>query len=165
MGKLLPIILMIIGGAVGGGVGFVMKPPPEMACDEAMDTTDCEEKPSEAAAEEMIEDDADKYYLAMKNQFVIPVIREELVRSLVVLSLSLETSPDHSETLFSREPKIRDVLLQVLFDHSHIGGFDGAFTESSRLSQLKVALLEATQSVVGPIVTDVVITDIVRQEI
>ncbi len=162
MGKLIPIILMIIGGAIGGGVGFVMKPPSETTCEDTADKADCEEK---APAEEMVEDEADKYYLAMKNQFVIPVIREELVRSLVVLSLSLETSPDHSETLFSREPKIRDVLLQVLFDHSHIGGFDGAFTESSRLSVLKVALLEATQSVVGPIVTDVVITDIVRQEI
>ena len=163
MGKLIPVILMIIGGAIGGGVGFVMKPPPKPACENAADNADCEEKAPAAA--EMAEDEADKYYLAMKNQFVIPVIREELVRSLVVLSLSLETSPDHSETLFSREPKIRDVLLQVLFDHSHIGGFDGAFTESSRLSVLKVALLEATQSVVGPIVTDVVITDIVRQEI
>ncbi len=164
MAKLLPIILMIVGGAIGAGAGFFLKPAEEMSCAEDMDAADCEEAESQPA-EEAEPDTEDVYYIAMKNQFVVPVIENERVRSLVVLSVSLESTPENGETIFSREPKLRDVFLQVLFDHSHIGGFDGAFTESSRMSVLKVALLEAAQSVVGSIVTDVIITDIVRQEV
>ncbi len=163
MAKLLPIILIILGGAIGGGAGIFLKPAEDMSCENAEAADDCEEMEEKEEAEVEEEPD-DVYYIAMKNQFVVPVIREERVRSLVVLSLSLETTPETGETIFLREPKLRDVFLQVLFDHSHIGGFDGAFTESSRMSVLKVALLEAAQSVVGSIVSDVIITDIVRQE-
>lgn len=164
MGKLLPVILLVLGGAIGGGAGFFMKPASEPDCavaeasSEECGTTEMD------VADEVEDDGEEKYYVAMKNQFVVPVIRNELVQSLVVLSLSLETTPDSGETLFSKEPKMRDAFLRVLFDHAHIGGFNGAFTESSRLSILRVALLEAAQSVVGGIVSDVLITDIVRQE-
>ena len=51
-----------------------------------------------------------------------------------------------------------------MFDHAHIGGFDGAFAESQRLAVLRVALLETAQAIVGPDVLDILITDIVRQE-
>ena len=100
----------------------------------------------------------------MKNQFVVPVIKDELVHSLVVLSLSLEIPPESLELVFSKEPKLRDMFLRVLFDHAHMGGFNGAFTESGRLSILRVALLEAAHDVVGTEVADILITDIVRQE-
>ncbi len=163
MAKILPLLLIIIGGAVGGGAGIFLKPAGDMSCEDGMESPECDEneKKEEVVVEEETED---VYYIAMKNQFVVPVIRDERVRSLVVLSLSLETTPENGETIFTREPKLRDVFLQVLFDHSHIGGFDGAFTESRRMSVLKAALLEAAQSVMGSTITDVIITDIVRQE-
>ena len=163
MPKLLPILLIVLGGALGAGAGIFLKPAPEMECDPSKAEAECKtaKEPDKVKAEDSGEDVS---YVAMKNQFVVPVIQNEMVRSLVVLSLSLESPPDEVEVIYSREPKLRDVFLQVLFDHSHIGGFNGAFTESSRLSALKVALLEAAQSVLGPIVTDVIVTDIVRQE-
>jgi len=160
MAKLLPILLMLIGGAIGSGAGVFLKPEDTPDCETL---EDCNETDA-PTAEEKTEDSDEVHYVAMKNQFVVPVIKDELVQSLVVLSLSLESKTDQSEDIFSRQPKLRDVFLQVLFDHSHIGGFNGAFTESSRLSTLKVALLEAAQGVVGPVVSDVIITDIVRQE-
>lgn len=161
MGKLLPIILMIVGGAIGGGAGFVLKPDAPM-CNEEM-SEDCAEREAEAE-EEVMEDEVELDYVAMKNQFVVPVIQNELVRSLVVLSLSLETKPENTEALFSQEPKLRDAFLSALFDHSHIGGFDGAFTESGRMDVLRTALLEAAQSVAGKAISNVLITEIARQE-
>ena len=165
MGKLLPIILMVLGGAVGGGAGIILKPE-EKICDvDAASMEECEQDASmevEPASE--AEDEQEFDYVAMKNQFVVPVIQNELVRSLVVMSISLETTPDNTEALFSKEPKLRDAFLSVLFDHSHIGGFDGAFTESSRMAALRTALLEAARSVSGKAVSDVLITDIARQE-
>ena len=160
MAKLLPLILMLLGGAVGAGAGIFLKPAEDVTCE---DGTECEETAAKTEMEAEAEPE-DIYYVSMKNQFVVPVIQDERVQSLVVLSLSLESTPEQGETIFSREPKLRDVFLQVLFDHAHIGGFNGAFTESSRLSVLKVALLEAAQSVVGNVISDVIITDIVRQE-
>lgn len=163
MAKLLPVILMIIGGAIGAGAGTFLKPAGDAMCDPAEECEPDEKAPATEEADKELAEDI--YYVSMKNQFVVPVIQNEVVRSLVVLSLSLESSPEESEIIFSREPKLRDVFLQVLFDHSHVGGFNGAFTESGRLSALKVALLEAAQSVVGSVVSDVIITDIVRQEV
>lgn len=158
MAKLLPILLLIVGAAAGGGAGLMLKPEPLEECvDDACEATALEEAPEP-------ESDVEPTYVAMKNQFVVPVIQDAKVKSLVVLSLSLETTSEDTEIVFSREPKLRDVFLRALFDHAHIGGFDGAFTESGRLSILRVALLEAAQSVIGNDVSDILITDIVRQE-
>ncbi len=161
--KLVPIILVIVGTAVGTGAGLFLAPAKEKA--------ECAEDPCAETAEtghdtkdEGDENEASREYIRMKNQFVVPVVRDEIIRSLVVLSLSLETEPGSSDTIHEREPKLRDSFLRVLFDHAHIGGFDGQFTESGRLSLLRVALLESAQAVIGPDITDILITDIVRQE-
>lgn len=155
MAKLLPIILLLVGAGIGGGAGMFLKPEAPV----------CEEEPCEVAVvEEAPDPEEEPNYLAMKNQFVVPVIQNELVQSLVVMSISLEIGPESTEFVFSKEPKLRDTMLQVLFDHAHVGGFNGAFTESGRLSVLRIALLEAAQSVVGQEVSDILITDIVRQE-
>lgn len=156
MKALIPVILALFGTGLGAGAGYFLAPPPvEVACQE-----DCEAKD-----EYVEENDEEPEYLRLQNQFVIPIVRDELVRSLVVLSLSLETNAGATDTIYSREPKLRDALLRVLFDHAHIGGFDGSFTESGRLSILRVALLEAAQATISKDVTDILITDIVRQEL
>lgn len=162
MGKLLPLVLMILGGAAGGGAGILFKPEPQQMCaEDDKDGEHCEEGMQSNGRDEH-GDELD--YVAMKNQFVVPVIQDELVRSLVVLSLSLEAKPADTTNLFSKEPRIRDAMLRVLFDHSNMGGFDGAFTESGRLTVLRVALLEAARSVAGDAVLDILITDVARQE-
>ena len=157
MCKILPVILLLIGTGVGGGAGLFLKPAEPESCLEPPCDLKVEESEIEAS-------EIEPTYVAMKNQFVVPVIQDAKVRSLVVLSLSLETKNEDTESIFTREPKLRDVFLRALFDHAHIGGFDGAFTESGRLSILRVALLEAAQSIIGNDVQDVLITDIVRQE-
>lgn len=156
---LIPIICLVLGVGLGGAAGHFLAPEPLDA--------DCETEPCEDAAEEEAPEDESETpsYVRLQSQFVVPVVRGESVRSLVVLSLSLETEPDAVESVYAIEPKLRDALLRVLFDHAHIGGFDGAFTESGRLSLLRVALLEAAQATLGPEVTDILITDIVRQEV
>ena len=158
MKLLLPLLLAVIGLSAGAGAGlFLGSGNPDCGappCEEAAKTQEEAEKPAQDEPE----------YVRLQNQFVIPVVRDELVRSLVVMSLSLETRPGVVDSIYSKEPKLRDALLRVLFDHAHMGGFDGAFTESGRLSALRVALLEAAQSVNGRDISDILITDIVRQE-
>ena len=42
--------------------------------------------------------------------------------------------------------------------------FSGAFTQANNMTLLRHALLEVAQKVLGPVVSDVLIVDIVRQD-
>ena len=106
----------------------------------------------------------ERAYARLNNQFVVPVVRDEKVQSLVVLSLSLEVAPGSEADVFAHEPKLRDLFLQVLFDHANTGGFDGAFTASTNMRVLRDALRRVAVEDVGLGIRDVLILDIVRQD-
>jgi flagellar protein FliL len=103
-------------------------------------------------------------FVKIPQQFVVPVIKGDKVASLIVISLSLEVTPGSSETVFNREPKLRDSFLQVMFLHAHSGGFDGAFTTGRAMEDFRAALMESAQVVLGAAVVAVLVTDIVRQD-
>jgi hypothetical protein len=106
----------------------------------------------------------DNEYVKLSNQFVVPIMGSQRVEALVVASLSVEVVSGTTQTVYLREPKLRDVFLQVLFDHANIGGFEGPFTAGDRMDILRSALLDAARSVLGPDVKDVLITEIARQD-
>ncbi|ARC90096.1 flagellar basal body-associated FliL family protein [Rhodovulum sp. MB263] len=176
MGKLLPVIIALVGLALGGGAGFLLKPapPPPESIDQGTPQGQAEDGGHVAANGQAAgpppaaghggDLSGSSEYVKLNNQFVVPVIHAGRVVALVVMSISLETPTGSSELVFEREPRLRDAFLQVLFDHANAGGFDGAFTESGNLTLLRRALLEASQSVLGPIVSDILITDLVRQD-
>ena len=83
---------------------------------------------------------------------------------MVVLSLSIEVQAGNTEAVYQREPKLRDEFLQVLFDHANAGGFEGSFTDTANMTDLRRALTEASQSVLGDLVLNVLIPDIARQD-
>jgi hypothetical protein len=174
MKKLLPILLAVIG--IGGGVaaGFVLRPGPEaetaeaatgegagaaVECIPADGAADLAGKPAPA------EEATDKAYVKLNNQFVVPVIEGQRVAAMVVMSLSVEVPQGEAETVYGREPKLRDAFLQVLFDHANVGGFSGAFTKAGKLDVLRQALREASYHAVGDLVSDVLITEIARQDV
>ncbi|TNC51568.1 flagellar basal body-associated protein FliL [Rubellimicrobium rubrum] len=102
-------------------------------------------------------------YVKLNNQFIVPLLTDGQVDALVQLSLSVEVPAGQQETILMMEPKLRDSFLQVLFDHANTGGFDGLFTASSAMRELRNALLEAAQDAAGGVVTDILILDLVRQ--
>lgn len=150
--KLIPILLALVGLGAGLGAGLFLRPPPEEKAVAAED--------EHAAEEEKLPPD----YVKLNNQFVVPILEAGKVVSLVVLSLSLEVEAGNTEAVYSREPKLRDAFLQVLFDHANTGGFRGSFTDGSNLVVLREALTEKAIGVLGSIVTDVLITEIARQD-
>ena len=121
--------------------------------------------PSGGADAEDGEDPNAPEFIKLNNQFVVPVVAAGRVEALVVLTLSLETALGLREAIYNREPKLRDAFLQVLFDHSNMGGFQGAFTRSNNLDVLRRALLEVAQREFGPNVFNVLIVDIARQDV
>ncbi len=160
MKKLLPILLTLVGLGSGVGAGLVLRPATETA-PEPTNTTS-----AETAAEGRSADTGGSKpeYVKLSNQFVVPVLAEGRVVSMVILSLSLEVTPGSSEAIYAREPKLRDAFLQVMFDHANAGGFNGSFTDGSNLVLLRKALLEMAKKVVGLQITDVLIGDIARQD-
>ncbi len=104
-------------------------------------------------------------FVRLNNQFVVPIVRNGSVRSLVVLALEVEVGIGEGGAVFDREPRLRDSFLRVMFAHANAGGFDGTFTEAAAMEPLREALREAAQGVVGTVtVHDVLITDITRQD-
>lgn len=165
---ILPLLLALLGTGAGVGAGMLLKPAPE----ETPVTNDTKEEGDAAKAEETNDVEAEDEgegatalnYFKLSNQFVVPVLDAGHVGALVVMSLSLEVKDQNTDTYYDKEPKLRDSLLRVMFDHANAGGFDGPFTEGGRMQSLRYALREAAQKVLGPVVTDVLILDIVRQD-
>ncbi len=156
MKKLLPILLALVGLGGGVGAGLVLRPTTETA-PEPTNTTAAEGRSADTEGSK-------PEYVKLSNQFVVPVLAEGRVISMVILSLSLEVTPGSSEAIYAREPKLRDAFLQVMFDHANAGGFNGSFTDGSNLVLLRKALLEMAKKVVGLQITDVLIGDIARQD-
>lgn len=155
--KLLPVILALLGLGGGVGGGMVLRPAAEHPADPGTEAAPAE---GEAAADpENVPE-----YVKLNNQFVVPVLEDGRVVSMVIMALSLEVAKDSSESVYSREPKLRDAFLQVMFDHANSGGFKGSFTDGSNLILLRKALLEAAQSTLGESVKDVLISEIARQD-
>lgn len=147
--KLLPILLGLIGLGIGIGAGIFLRPPP----------------PETPVVEEVEIDPAmAPEYAKLANQFIVPVMVKGKVAAMVILSLSLEVANGTTEEVYGLEPKLRDVFLQVMFDHANSGGFTGSYTDGANLMMLRKALLESAKGVLKDKVTDVLIVDIVRQD-
>ena len=187
--KLLPVLLALFGLGGGIGAGMFLKPAPDYAA--AAEAPAAGEATAEhgAAAEpapaegdaahadpaaapgtqqvpKAAEGEAPTHdYVKLNNQFVVPVVLNGQVASMVILALSLEVVVGGTEQVYALEPKLRDVFLQVLFDHANSGGFTGDFTSSKNMVVLRDALREVAIKTLGATVTDVLITDVARQDL
>lgn len=173
MKKIIPILFLITGLGVGAATGLLLGP----SADEEGHAKDLDGNPDlsdHGAKTGMVTSEAghgaekdapgEYEYLKLTKQFVVPVVEENEVSSLVTMSLSLETRPGISEAFYEMEPKLRDGFLRVLFDHANIGGFNGEFTRSDNLDTLRKSLLEVARKELGDDVSRVLIMSVNRQD-
>ncbi len=167
MGKLIPIVVILLGAGGGVGAGMFLKPAPEVC--EPEDSEECMAlAEEEAAMEKMAKENAKRgpsAFAELTKQFVIPIVRDGRVSALVVATLAFEVDEGTTEAIYTLEPKLRDAYLQVMFVHAHSGGFDGTFTARQAMADLKARLVEVTEPIVGEALQDVLITEIVRQDL
>lgn len=147
--KILPLLLGLLGLGIGIGAGIFLRPVPDETA---------------VAVEEVVDPALAPEYAKLPNQFIVPVMTKGKVTAMVILSLSLEVSNGTTQEVYKIEPKLRDVFLQVMFDHANAGGFNGSYTDGANLLLLRRALLESAKGVLKDTVKDVLIIDIVRQE-
>lgn len=149
MRKLFPILVAALGLGAGTGGGLLLRPAP-MTEDHAAEVP---EEPQVAPE-----------YAKLSNQFVIPVLEDGRIASMVIMSINLEVTAGSTEAVYLREPRLRDAFLQVLFAHANAGGFRGSFTDTANLMNLRTALHEVAKATLGDMVKDVLIVDIGRQD-
>lgn len=159
MRKILPLIMMLLGVTAGLGAGFFLRPPPVEAAEDEAEAASDGQAPADESAEEPVSE-----FVKLTNQFIVPVVEKNRIASLVILSLSLEVTAGSTEQVYAHEPKLRDGLLQMLFDHANTGGFRGSFTDADNLVTLRSGLREVAQGVLGDAVKNVLITDMIRQD-
>lgn len=151
--KLIPIVLVVFGLAGGIGAGLFLRPAPEQSSEDLAPDTHEEVDPTQQPE-----------FVKLSNTFIIPIVEKGRVSAMVVLAVNLQVKAGTSQTVFSQEPKLRDVFLQVLFNHANAGGFNGAFTQGANMNYLRKALLEAGQKHLPNVIEDVLISDIARQD-
>ncbi|WP_158965221.1 flagellar basal body-associated FliL family protein [Chachezhania sediminis] len=185
LGKLMPLIFLLVGAGIGVGAGLFLAPPP--AEEQAMDGAEGHGTDAGAGDHGAASDDGHgggqaaraagdhgsggdedpehpNEFVPFKSQFIVPVVKKDRVTSMIVLTLSLETGPGGTELIFKKEPKLRDAFLRVLFEHANRGGFGGTFTHPDQLDLLRTALKEEAQLMLGDTVKDVLIVDIARSD-
>lgn len=175
---ILPILLLLVGLGAGIGAGLVLRDPADAPDPET--ATDTQDEDQDTAAGDGAEPatgstparngqtgpavPGQTEFARLNNQFIVPIIREGTVRSLVVMSLTVEVNIGNSPTVFTQEPRLRDSFLQVMFAHANAGGFDGSFTQAIAMDPLRSGLRDAARQVLGDTVHDVLIIDITRQD-
>ena len=176
MKKLIPLILILIGIGGGVGAGLALRPDPSKLAampgcapgDDVMHADTGGDKAKDTHGKDAKDDDGHdgdtEEYVKLDNQFVIPVVIDASIESLVVMSLSIEVTAGGADLVYQHEPKLRDNFLEVLFAHANMGGFRGSFTDANNLAVLKRALLESGRAVLGDVVTGVLITDLGRRD-
>lgn len=167
MKKFLIPLLMVVAG-LGGGVaaGLMFGAPAEEVAVAGTDAgaADCAPVDRLAAAH-LPQVETDTEFVKFHNQFMVPVMEDDIIDSLIVLSISVEVRQGRGDAILDREPKLRDAFLRVLFDHANAGGFSGNFFGSVGLDTLRAALRETAVGTVGPDVADVLIVDLVKQDV
>lgn len=155
MKLLFPLIFTVAGLGAGAAGGYLVPLDPE--------TLPFLKKESASSIEMLDTEVIPTQIVKLNNQFIVPVIEDDGESSLVIMSLSLEVTEETSGRVFDMEPRLRDGIMKVLFEHSSHGGFSGRYYTEDKMSVLRKYLLESAQDVIGDDVQRILITDLVRQ--
>jgi hypothetical protein len=170
---LIPALMAILGLVGGAGAGWFLKPAPESHVDPCMDEHGVVLEGEACAAMQQAKKDAElakayegkekSEFVPLERQFIVPVVSQDKVSSMMVITLGIEVTPGKVETILAAEPKLRDALLRTLFAHAYTGGFEGDFTAEHVMRELRKNMLVAVREVVGPDARNVLVQDIVKQ--
>jgi flagellar basal body-associated protein FliL len=144
------VIGTVLGLAVGGGAGSYWY----LAQAESA-TAD----PAPRAA-----DSGDHAFIDLERKFVVPLVRGNRVRSLVVVDLRLEVTSSAEALALELKPKLRDAFLDTLYAMAVAGAFDGDLYSNNVQGEMRTRLLEAARQVLRDGATAILISELLRQD-
>lgn len=105
-------------------------------------------------------------YFKFSREFVVPIIQNERVASLVILNINIESDAAMSDKLFSQEPVIRDVVMTTLIEISGDGRTFQSMTSIENYESLRSLILAALQKKFPDMgIKNILILDIARQDL
>jgi hypothetical protein len=108
---------------------------------------------------------ADREYVKIGRQIIIPVVNKGETQALMLFDLAVGVPSSMTERIYATEPRLRDAFLRVLFEMSYTGAFSGTYTDERVVEELRGKLRAAARRLVGDAVGEVLILDIMRQEL
>jgi flagellar protein FliL len=103
-------------------------------------------------------------FVDMERKFVVPLVRGNRVRSLVVVDLRLEVRASGESRALALKPKIRDALLDALYALAVTGAFDGDLYSNNVQDEMRAQLLQAARQVLQDDASAILIGELLRQD-
>jgi len=104
-------------------------------------------------------------YFKFSREFVVPVVSQGRVTSLVILNLNLEADADMSQKLFEMEPKLRDNIMTTLITISNDGKTFESMTDVENYESIRSMVMMNLKSVMATGVHNVLIVDLAKQDL
>ncbi|MBK0398125.1 hypothetical protein H0I76_02895 [Limibaculum sp. M0105] len=104
-------------------------------------------------------------FIAVGRQLIIPVVRGETTRALVLFELAVDVPSEMSDFTHRMLPRLRDAFLRELFAMSYTGAFDETYTDARIIEEMRRSLRVAARRILGNEVADVLVLDVMRQEL
>lgn len=103
-------------------------------------------------------------YLDFQRNFIIPVVGENRVDALILLTFSIEMDASKIEEARTREPRIRDAFMKTLLTLSHEGVLSQDITDPDVYTIIQERLLATAKSIVDEDVESILLVDFARQD-
>lgn len=168
------MVLLAPLGLVGGlAAGHFAAPTPEVEVSDKATPSEVGEQigentlagePSRPEAKRPPTREGKAEYAKLDKHFVVPVIEDQTVDALVVVTMAIEVDDGATDLVYLHEPKLRDEFLSVLFNHGRSGAFKDGFSEPQNLEDLKASLNKAATHIIGKASRQVLLTSIIRQD-
>lgn len=175
------VIVCIIAGGIGGNFlknGVGASSGASNPASVPKDQSDMSEKSGQNASEQVGKEDSrgakDSHgnmaggsvdYFKFTREFVVPVMRESRVESLVILNINLEVDSRVSSKLFAMEPKIRDNIMTTLIELSNDGKTLEAIANLENYESIRATVLMNLQKIIPEGIRNVLIVDMAKQQL
>jgi flagellar protein FliL len=103
-------------------------------------------------------------FIDMERKFVVPLVRGNRVRSLVVADLRLEVRASGESRALALKPKVRDAFLDTLYAMAVAGAFDGDLYSNNVQDEMRSRLLQAARQVLQDDASAILIAELLRQD-
>ena len=108
---------------------------------------------------------SDVAYFKFTREFVVPIMHDRKVESLVILNINLEVDSDISQQMFSMEPKVRDNVMSTLIELSNDGTTFENITDVESYETIRAMVLQNLQRVISSGIRNVLIVDLAQQDL
>lgn len=181
MKQLIPAIIagvfILAGGAGGFFVKDMLSAKPAAASDEHVADEGGDGHGKKADSEKKKDDkhggghgasdakSGELTYYKFSREFVVPVVSNKRVDSLVILNLNLEVDSAVADKLYAIDPKLRDNIMTTLVSLSNEGEAMVSITDPANYELIRSTVLENLRVLVPEGLENVLILDMAKQHI